>query len=229
MNLSGMRFLVVGGSGVLGGELIRQLRNQGAEVLATATSNESAGRIPAVAEVRLLLNYQDPQSIQTLTDYLVGSTKLDGIINAAGLVAFGPATELTQPVLERLFAVNATGPIQLFSALHPLLVESKQAGKEPVIVNLTGVVAEQPLPNLAAYSASKTAISGFLEGATREWRRDGIRVLSAFPGHTETGLASRAISGTAPQFPQGMTAEHVAARVIRALLEDEKSLPSSEF
>lgn len=229
MNLSGMRFLVVGGSGVLGGELTRALREQGAEVLATATSNDSAGKIPAVAEVRLLLNYQDPQSIQTLSDYLVGSTKLDGIINAAGVVAFGPASELSQAVIERLFATNSTGPIQLFSSLHPLLVASKQEGREPVVVNITGVVAEQPLPNLAAYSASKTAIAGFLEGVTREWRRDGIRVLSANPGHTETGLAGRAIAGTAPQFPQGMTPQHVAARIIKALIEDEKALPSSEF
>lgn len=229
MNLSGMRFLVVGGSGVLGGELTKQLRAQGAEVLATATSNDSAGRIPAVAEVRLLLNYQDPESIQTLTDYLSGSTTLDGVINAGGVVAFGPASEMTPEVIARLFAVNATGPIQLLTALHPMLVASKQAGKEPVVVNITGVVAEQPLPNLASYSASKTAIAGFLEAAAREWRRDGIRVLNTFPGHTETGLASRAIAGTAPQFPQGMTAEHVAGRIIKALIEDEKSLASSDF
>jgi cyclic-di-GMP-binding biofilm dispersal mediator protein len=78
MNISGMRFLVVGGSGVLGGELTKQLRALGAEVLATATSDDSAGKIPAVAEVRLLLNYEDPQSIETLTDYLSGSTTIDG-------------------------------------------------------------------------------------------------------------------------------------------------------
>lgn len=229
MNLSGMRFLVVGGSGVLGAELTKQLRSHGAEVLATATTNDSAGRIPAVAEVRLLLNYEEPESIQTLTDYLRGSTTLDGIINASGVVAFGPASELTPEVIAKLFAINATGPIQLFTALHPMLVASKQAGKEPVVVNITGVVAEQPLPSLASYSASKTAISGFLDAAAREWRRDGIRVLNTFPGHTETGLASRAIAGTAPQFPQGMTAEHVVGRIVKALIEDEKSLASSDF
>jgi short-subunit dehydrogenase len=229
MNISGMRFLVVGGSGVLGGELTKQLRGLGAEVLATATSNDSAGKIPNVAEVRLLLNYEDPQSIETLTDYLSGSTTIDGVINASGVVAFGPASEMTPAVLGKLFAINTTGPIQLFTALHPMLVASKQAGKEPVVVNITGVVAEQPLPNLATYSATKTAISGFLEGAAREWRRDGIRVVNVFPGHTETGLADRAIAGSAPQFPQGMTAEHVASRIIKALVEDEKSVASSDF
>jgi cyclic-di-GMP-binding biofilm dispersal mediator protein len=229
MNLNGARFLVVGGSGVLGAEFTRQLRAQGAEVLATATTNDSAAKIPAVAEVRLLLNYQDAQSVETLTDYLRGSTTLDGIINAAGVVAFGPASETGPETTAQLFAINALGPIQLFTALHPMLVQSKFSGKEPVVVNLSGVVAEQPMPNLAAYSASKTAIAGFLDAVTREWRREGIRVLNTYPGHTETGLASRAISGVAPQFPQGMSAEHVVSRIIKGIVEDEKTLPSSEF
>jgi len=229
MNLNGARFLVVGGSGVLGAEFTRQLRAQGAEVLATATTNDSAAKIPAVAEVRLLLNYQDAQSVETLTDYLRGSTTLDGIINAAGVVAFGPASETGPETTAQLFATNALGPIQLFTALYPMLVQSKLSGKEPVVVNISGVVAEQPMPNLAAYSASKTAIAGFLDAVTREWRREGIRVLNTYPGHTETGLASRAISGVAPQFPQGMSAEHVVSRIIKGIVEDEKTLPSSEF
>ena len=229
MNLNGARFLVVGGSGVLGAEFTRQLRELGAEVLATATTNDSAAKIPAVAEVRLLLNYQEAQSVETLTDYLRGSTTLDGIINAAGVVAFGPASETGTETTAQLFAINALGPIQLFTALHPMLVQSKLSGKEPVVVNISGVVAEQPMPNLAAYSASKTAIAGFLDAVTREWRREGIRVLNTYPGHTETGLASRAISGVAPQFPQGMSAEHVVSRIIKGIVEDEKTLPSSEF
>jgi cyclic-di-GMP-binding biofilm dispersal mediator protein len=229
MNLNGARFLVVGGSGVLGAEFTRQLRAQGAEVLATATTNDSAAKIPAVAEVRLLLNYQDAQSVETLTDYLRGSTTLDGIINAAGVVAFGPASETGPETTAQLFATNALGPIQLFTALHPMLVQSKLSGKEPVVVNISGVVAEQPMPNLAAYSASKTAIAGFLDAVTREWRREGIRVLNTYPGHTETGLASRAISGVAPQFPPAMSAEHVVSRIIKGIVEDEKTLPSSEF
>lgn len=229
MNLSGKRFLVIGGSGVLGSEIVKKLHEQGAAVLATATSNDSAARIPSVAEVRLLLDYQNPDSVTTLTDYLIGSTKLDGIVNAAGVVAFGPAAELSQKTIAALTNINFAGPMQLLAQLHPMLAASAAAGNEPVVLNITGVVSEQPLPNLAAYSASKTAIGGFLEALKREWRRDGIRVLSANPGHTETGLASRAIAGTAPAFPQGMTADHVAGRIVKALLEDEKELPSQAF
>ncbi len=229
MNLSGKRFLVIGGSGVLGAELVKLLHAKGVSVLATATSNDSAAKVPAVAEVRLLLDYQNPGSVTTLTDYLKGSTQIDGIINASGVVAFGPASELSLETIKRLTEVNYSGPVQLLSQLHPMLLASAGAGNEPVVVNITGVVAESPLPNLAAYSSSKTAIAGFLEALKREWRREGIRVISANPGHTETGLASRAIQGVAPAFPQGMTPEYVAGRIVAAIEADEKELSSQAF
>ena len=229
MELANKKFLVVGASGVLGAEISRQLRAKGAEVMGTASSNESAAKIPNVAEVRLLLDLTQPESITTLTEYLVAASGLDGIVNAAGVVAFGPAAELNQETIAKLTAINFQGPVQLLTQLHPALKASAEAGNEPVVVNITGVVAETPMPNLAAYSASKTAIQGFLQALAREWRRDGIRVVTARPGHTETGLATRAIQGEAPQFPQGFNPEHVAAKIVEAIETDEKDLPSSAF
>ena len=229
MELTGKKILVVGASGALGSELTRQLRAQGAEVMGTASSNESAAHIPAVAEVRLLLDLTEPESITTLTEYLVATGHLDGIINAAGVVAFGPVSELGADTIGKLTKINAAGPMQLLAQLHPALKASSEAGNEPFVVNITGVVAESPMPGLAAYSGSKTAIHGFLQGLTREWRRDGIRVLSACPGHTETGLATRAIQGEAPKFPAGFSTEHVASRIVTAIVNDEKELPSTAF
>lgn len=224
MQISGKRFLVVGASGALGAEITRQLLAKGATVLGTASSNETAGNIPAAVEIRLLLDLTKPESIKTLTDYLLAASELDGIINAAGVVAFGDTKSLQPETISQLMAINAAGPMQLFSALIPAL-----ENREAVVVNLTGVVAETPLPGLAAYSASKTAIDGFLTGAAREWRRLGINTISARPGHTETGLADRAIAGEAPKFPAGMTAEHVANRVIAAIEQDERELSASGF
>lgn len=225
MEINGKTFLVCGASGVLGSELVKLLREQGAKVLGTATTNESAAQIPAGVEVRLLLDYTKPESIKTLTDYLIASTEIDGIINASGVVAFGEIAQLDAETLKKLFDINAVGPIQLLSALSQLLAKRP----ESVVVNLTGVVAEAALPGIAAYSSSKFAIDGFLQAAAREWRRAGTRVISARPGHTETGLADRAIAGVAPKFPPGKTANQVASRIIQAIINDEKELPSSAF
>jgi len=229
MDLSGKTILVTGASGALGSELTNVLSSKGANVLGTATNNDSAGLIPAKAEVRLLLDFQEPDSIQTLTDYLVAASQIDGIINASGVVAFGPVSELTVETTKRLNAVNSQGPIQLISQLFGKLKESSEAGNQPFVLNITGVVAETPMMGIAAYCGSKTAVHGFLTALGKEWRREGIRVISARPGHTETGLASRAIAGQAPTFPAGMTTEHVVARLVAAIEADEKDLASSDF
>ena len=229
-NLRGKTILVLGGSGALGSLLVSRLSAQGAQVMATATSNERGALIPTVASPRLLLDLERPESIEVLVNYLIQSgATIDGIVNATGVVAFGPASELTASTLAKLTAVNLNGPIAIISGLLPALKASAAAGKEPFIVNISGVVAESPMAGLAAYSATKAGLWAFDQALTREVRKDGIRVIDARPGHTETGLATRAIAGTAPAFPTGMTPESVADRIVRAILGGETDLPSTAF
>lgn len=224
MELSGKRILVVGATGALGSLIAQELINRGAKVLGTASSNSSATKIPDGCELKLLLDLANQQSIETLAEYL-DSTGLDGVVLASGVVAFGNTSETPTEVVEKLFAINAMGQIQLLMKLQGALERSGSA----FVVAIPGVVAEAPLPGLAAYSASKTALQGFLTAIAREWRRAGIKVISARPGHTETGLANRAIAGQAPTFPQGMEPAAVAGRIVSAIVTDEKDLASDSF
>jgi short-subunit dehydrogenase len=229
-DLKGMNIMVLGASGALGSVLTELLAKNGATVMATSSTLESAERVPHAGNPRLLVDLANPESIRVLIDYLNDSAvEIDGIVNATGVVAFGNFAELDQQTLHRLFAINTTGPIALIGGLLGQLRNSAAKGKEPFIVNISGVVAETPMAGLAAYSASKAALFAFDQAISRELRRDGIRVIDARPGHTETGLATRAIAGQAPNFPEGMTAERVAGRIVEAILSDEKDLPSTAF
>ena len=229
-NLRGKTILVLGGSGALGSLVVSKLSAQSAQVMATTTSNDRGAHIPTVASPRLLLDLENPASIEVLVNYLIQSgAQIDGIVNATGVVAFGPASEMSASTLAKLSAVNFTGPVALISGLLPALKASAVAGNEPFVVNISGVVAESPMAGLAAYSATKAGLWAFDQALTREVRKDGIRVIDARPGHTETGLATRAIAGTAPAFPTGMTPDSVADRIIRAILEGESDLPSTAF
>ena len=71
-----------------------------------------------------------------------------------------------------------------------------------MIVNISGVIAEQNLPGMAAYGASKAAVASFDEALAREARRAKVRVIDARP-HTETGLADRAIEVRRRGCPKG--------------------------
>ena len=213
MNFSGKNILVVGASGGLGIEFVNQLTAAGAAVYATARTNESSVRIPDQVAQKLLLDLESADSITTLATYLNSSVKLDGVIISAGLVAFGLATDTTTSIDAKLLQVNYRGPRDLLVALQPNLSNSENA----FVLNVTGIVAEMPLPSLSSYSASKMAMHGFLTAVSREWRRSGIKVVSELLGHTETGLAGRAIAGQAPQFPPGLSAEDAVTQMLGKL------------
>jgi cyclic-di-GMP-binding biofilm dispersal mediator protein len=228
MEFTGKNILVLGGSGVLGAELVRQLSAQGAKAMATARNPETAAKIPAEAVLKLVVDLEIPESIKTLTDYLLdANTPINGIINAAGVVGFAKATETSAQDSAKLMQINNLGPAAIISALHPLLVLDKDT--ESFVAAFTGVVSEKVFPGTSSYTVSKTAHASYLATITQEFRRDKIQVTDAKPGHTETGLASRAIFGTAPAFPEGMTASHVVTVLLNGIKEGKAVIASTEF
>ncbi len=225
MDFSSKRILVVGASGVLGAEITRMLAAKGAQVLATARTQESAANIPAEATVRLVVDLASAESISVLTNYLVANEDIDGVVVAAGRVGFGFAADTTNEDVRALTQINFHGPAQLITALLPAL----KGKDEAFVAAITGVVAEKTFAGMAAYCASKSALSAWLGALALEIRRDKINVVDARPGHTETGLASRPLFGSAPQMPQGMTPTQVVGRILAGIEAREKVISSSEF
>lgn len=227
---AGKTILVVGANGALGAEFCAQLLSQGATVLGTARNAETSVRLRTDLGARLLLDLESPASISALTTYLLSlPSQIDGIVLASGLVAFGSAAETPSQVTSRLMQVNALGQFKLVQELLPKLQESVTAGNSPFVLSISGVISEKPMAGLASYSASKTVLLGFYVAASKEFKKLGITWLDARPGHTETGLAGRAIFGTAPNFGRGLSATFVVRRILDGIANSETDLPSTAF
>lgn len=227
--LRGSTILVVGATGGLGREIARQLSEAGATLVLSARNPADLAAL-GLPGAQVTAELTDPASISRLVKTAVTVTGgLDGVVVAAGVVAFGPAAGLSPGTLDRLFAVNTAAPILLFQAAHAALVRSAAAGRSPFLLTLSGVVSESPTANLAAYSASKAGVAAFAVAAGREVRREGIRIIDARPGHTDTELSTHPLAGTAPPLPAGLDPVEVAARIVRAIVTGERDLPSSAF
>ncbi|NEM90633.1 SDR family NAD(P)-dependent oxidoreductase [Galbitalea soli] len=218
--LSGAVVLVVGASGGLGSRLADRLVASGAIVARAGHSADGVIRTD-------LRETTGPRDL--IAEVVAEHGRLDGVVIAAGVVAFGPASELADSAVEELFDVNAIGPIRLIRDAFPFLVVSAQAGRDPFVVTLSGVVAESPTAGLAAYSASKAALASFVTAASREFRRSGVRLVDARPGHTATALSEHPIAGSAPAFGAALDPDAVADRIVRAIVEGERDLPSGSF
>lgn len=225
MQLAGKNILVLGGTGVLGTNISQYLINTGANIYSVASTMESARKVPGSVALRLFADLQSNESINTLAKYLKDNEHIDGILNAAGIVGFGPAETTTYEQAQKLMQINHLGPAHLISALLPKLSEKPSS----FVASITGVVAEKTFPGLGAYSASKAAHSSWLQALRNENKNSTLKVFEFRPGHTETGLASRAIFGTAPKFPTGMQPDFVAKKIVEALIEDHQILTSEAF
>ncbi|GAA2036480.1 SDR family oxidoreductase [Agromyces tropicus] len=223
------RVLVVGATGALGSLIAERLEDRGARVV---RHGRDEGRLEDRAAdgggIAVDLTDEDaPEVIVARAVEQLGG--LDVIVFAAGVVGFDTVAETAEQDLETLFTVNALAPMRIVSVALPALRESADAGNEPVVLTLSGIVSELPTAGLASYSASKAALAAYIAAAGRELRRSGIRLVDARPGHIETGLADRPLFGTAPRFPHGHDPAAVADRLVQAIEDGTTALPPDAF
>lgn len=223
MNLAGSIVIVAGATGGLGSAVARELLAAGAEVRVLVRDvqkleSQFAGCRAAECDIT------DVRAMRTALQSLVAAgEQVSVVVNATGVVAFGPLEETSDETIEWLMMVNYTAAVQLIRESLPLMASPA------TIVTISGVVAESPVANMAAYSASKSALHAATVAIGREVRRRGVTLLDARPPHTETGLATHPIAGLAPKFPQGLVPAAVAARIVRGIVDDERDIPSSAF
>ena len=216
--------MVTGASGGIGRHIAKQLAEAGARLTLAARDRDALESLGIDATV-VSADLRDAEAGRTIVAAaLAANNTLDGLVNAAGVVAFGSLADTSDEVIEDLFLTNVLGPLWLMRAAIPALTESRG-----FIANISAVVAEQPLAGMAAYAASKAALTAADRALTRELRAAGITVTDARPPHTETGLADRPISGIAPRLHEGLRPEDVARRIVTAIIVGEREIPADAF
>ena len=216
--LAGSHIVVVGATGVLGARIAAHFAAAGARVSAIVRDHT---RLDGASVAQYAL--ADVTDHSALATAFASVAPFDGVVNATGVVAFGNVVDLDDATVATLFAVNAIAPIVM------LREASRHLADGGFFVNLSGVVATQPVAGMAAYSGSKAAAWAAMSAAARELRRRRIDVIDARPPHTETGLATRPLAGVAPKMPEGLSPEVVAARIVTAVVNGERDLPVEAF
>jgi short-subunit dehydrogenase len=216
-DLTGSVVAVVGATGGLGRPIAAALEVRGATVVRCSRSGGPG--------TDLTIDVRDTGAGDLLVDHVTSAHgRLDGVVIAAGIVAFGDLVDTDDVVIEELFLTNALGPMWLAKRVAPLLQQS-----QGFFVNVSGVVAETPMPGMAAYSASKAAAAAATEAIRREFRRAKVAVTDVRPPHTETGLATRPLAGDAPKMPEGLDPAAVAERIVVAIEQGDTVVTAADF
>ena len=220
ISIAGARALVVGATGGLGSAITERLVAGGARVV-TSGRRELAG-VGATLHVECDITVSSER--ERLIDDTIGA--LDGIdivVIASGVVGFAPATVMRAADIAHLIAVDLAAPLALLGEVAPAVEDGG------AIAVITGAIVDTPIAGTSTYAAAKAGLSSACAVVRRELRPRRINVIDVRPPHTETGLADRAVFGSAPNFPTGLAPSVVAERIVRGIAEGESELAPSAF
>lgn len=185
------KILITGCSSGFGRETAQHFWEQGWEVIATMRTPQE-DLLPRSDRMRVLaLDVTEEASLRRVVE---ATGPIDALVNNAGLGMLGVLEGTPVASIRSLFETNVFGAMALTQAYLPLF-RRQGAG---VIVNVSSSVTLRALPLLAAYSASKAALTAFSESLALELEGFGIRVKLVLPGRspeTAFGKNAQAASG----------------------------------
>lgn len=179
-NFAGKSVLVLGGSRGIGAAIVRRFAAEGARVIFTYSSSKDAAQALA-AETGSTAEATDSANRDAVIARVRDSGPLDVLVVNSGVALFGDALEQDPDAVDRLFSINVQAPY------HAAVEAARQmpvGGRIIVIGSVNG--DRMPVPGLAAYAVSKSALQGLARGLARDFGPRGITVNVVQPGPIDT-------------------------------------------
>lgn len=184
--LNNQTALVTGAGSGIGQDIAVKLAQMGANVVITgrkeAPLKETAALHGNISYIVADVGKTEDVS-RVLVEIKQKFNRLDIMVNNAGMAPVTPIAEQTLAEFDTVFNINVRAVVDLTTQALPLLKESKGS-----IVNIGSAVANQPLPNMSVYSASKAALKTLTFVWAKELAKDGIRVNNIAVGPIETPI-----------------------------------------
>lgn len=176
----GKSVLVLGGSRGIGAAIVRRFAAEGAAVTFTyAGSRVAADQLAAETGSTAVLT--DSANRDAVIARVRESGPLDVLVVNAGIGVFGDALEQDPDVIDRLFQINIQAP---YHASVEAARQMPEGGRIIVIGSVNG--DRMPVPGMASYAVSKSALQGLARGLARDFGPRGITINIVQPGPIDT-------------------------------------------
>lgn len=209
--------IVTGASHGIGRAIAQRLARMGATVVLAARTvsrlEELKREIHAEGGRALVVptDLRQPEQIEHLIQQTLEQLgKIDILVNNAGVGVFGrPLHETSLESWDEIMDTNLRAVFVAMRAVAPHMIERRTG----YIVNISSLAAHNPVPNGAAYAASKWALNGMSISAAEELRAHGIRVSLVCPGSVDTNLVPGQSKNRAHML-QGDDIAHIVAMLV---------------
>lgn len=188
--LKGKNVFISGVSRGIGRAIAIELAKEGCNIFGVAKSQENLEKLKSELSqfnIRTKFFSVDVGDFYKLKDTLANlliNTKIDILINNAGIGAFKKLIDYTYEEFDRLVKTNLYGVFNLTRLILPTMIEN-QSGD---IVFISSLAGKNTNPGGTGYSATKFALTGFVNSLMLEVRQNNIRVCLVHPGSVDTDL-----------------------------------------
>jgi NAD(P)-dependent dehydrogenase (short-subunit alcohol dehydrogenase family) len=200
LDLNNKTAVVIGGTSGIGLALAKGLAQAGATVVPTGRREKlveaAAEEIRALGK-RSLVKTSDVTDVASLEELRESVIKefgsIDILVNSAGRTKRTPSLDVSGSEWQDILETNLNGTLRACQVFGRHMIE-RQYGR---IINIASLSSFVALYEVAAYSASKSAVASLTKSLAIEWARHGVCVNAIAPGVFRTDLNAGLLDGTA--------------------------------
>jgi NAD(P)-dependent dehydrogenase (short-subunit alcohol dehydrogenase family) len=190
MSFKNKRAVITGATSGIGRSIAEALSKEGSAVCLIGRRRETleamAGTVPFSAGSTLLFaaDLGETADIESAAAYIRKNFgPLDILVHSAGVFSMGRVEDASVESFDAQYSVNLRAPYLLTKLLLPAL---KESGGQVVFVNSgAGLLARE---GISQYAATKHGLKALADSLRDEVNASGVRVLSVYPGRTDTPM-----------------------------------------
>ena len=187
------KVIITGSSRGIGFELVRQMANQGHQILALSRNDRPVRDLHLEGVVALSLDLCESDSCQNAKRWVEQQWgSVDILIHNAGMLVNKPFSETSPEDFEQVYRVNVLGLAELTRQLLP---HFNAQGHVVVITSMGGIQGSAKFPGLSAYSSSKGAVITLTELLAEEYKESGPSFNALALGAVQTEMLEAAFPG----------------------------------
>ena len=193
--------VVTGAGSGIGRAVAHLLAQQGARVHVTDINEGQAQEVVKEIEKeggKATAQVADVSNQQQVAALFAGLSRLDILVNSAGVSHIGTAESTQEADFDRLYNVNVKGVYNCLYAAIPVLKKNKGG----VIVNMCSIAATVGIPDRFAYSMTKGAVYSMTLSVAKDYLKDQIRCNSISPARVHTPFVDGFIAKNYPDNPE---------------------------
>ena len=185
-SLDGLVGVVIGGGGVLAGEMAMGLAQAGADIAIVDVSEQGAEA--RAASIRALgrraigvrADATRKADLQASLEAVLSQLgRVDILLNAAGVNSGTPFFEITEEEWQRILDIDLKSVFLACQVFGKAMVDAGRGGS---VINISSASSSPPLSKVFTYSVAKGGVNQITQFLAREWAPHKVRVNAILPG-----------------------------------------------